>query len=94
MIEVLEGKEVTANFFLNFHSRADEKPLEGSEQNNVTLNILKYFSSKTQNCKGKNREFPGSPVAKTWRFHCKRHRFNPWLGTVTACNCPLSSFFC
>ena len=72
MVEVLEGKEVTANFF-NFHSRADEKPLEGSEQNNVTLNILKYFSSKTQNCKGKNREFPGSPVAKTWRFHCKTH---------------------
>ena len=27
-----------------------------------------------------NRDFPGSPVAKTLRFQCKGPRFDPWLG--------------
>lgn len=22
---------------------------------------------------------PGSPVVKTWHFHGRAHRFNPWL---------------
>ena len=26
------------------------------------------------------QEFPGSPVVKTLRFHCRAHGFNPWLG--------------
>ena len=25
--------------------------------------------------------FPGSPVVKTPRFHCRGHGFNPWSGT-------------
>ena len=24
-------------------------------------------------------EFSGGPVVKTLRFHCRGHRFNPWL---------------
>ena len=24
-------------------------------------------------------DFSGSPVVKTLRFHCRGHRFNPWL---------------
>ena len=24
-------------------------------------------------------DFSGSPVVKTRRFHCRGHRFNPWL---------------
>ena len=30
--------------------------------------------------KKQNREFPGGPVVKTLHFHCKGHRFDPWLG--------------
>ena len=26
------------------------------------------------------RDFPGSAVVRVPRFHCKRHRFNPWTG--------------
>ena len=25
-------------------------------------------------------DFPGSPVVKTPRFHCREHGFDPWLG--------------
>ena len=28
------------------------------------------------------REFPGSPVVKIPRFHCRRHEFSPWLGEL------------
>ena len=28
----------------------------------------------------KKRDFPGGPVVKTLRPHCRGHRFNPWLG--------------
>ena len=33
-------------------------------------------------CLQKTREvvFSGSPVAKTPRFQCRRHEFDPWLG--------------
>ena len=31
--------------------------------------------------KWKYRDFPGGPVVKTPRFHCRGHRFNPWLET-------------
>ena len=30
--------------------------------------------------KWRNREFPGSPVVRTLRFHCKGHGFDPWSG--------------
>lgn len=26
------------------------------------------------------REFPGDPVVRAPRFHCRGHRFQPWLG--------------
>ena len=26
------------------------------------------------------KEFPGGPVVKTWRFHCRGPGFDPWLG--------------
>ena len=26
------------------------------------------------------REFPGGPVVRTLCFHCRGHRFEPWLG--------------
>ena len=26
------------------------------------------------------RNFPDLPVVKTLRFHCREHRFDPWLG--------------
>ena len=26
------------------------------------------------------RDFPGGPVVKTLRFHCRGHGFYPWLG--------------
>ena len=28
------------------------------------------------------RELPGSPVVRTWRFHCSRPRFSPWSGEL------------
>ena len=31
--------------------------------------------------KGLARDFPGSPVVKTLHFHCRGHRFDPWLGS-------------
>ena len=30
--------------------------------------------------KGCHGEFPGGPVVKTLRFHCRGHGFNPWSG--------------
>ena len=27
-----------------------------------------------------SRDFPGGPVIKTPRFHCRGHRFDPWSG--------------
>lgn len=26
-------------------------------------------------------DFPSGPVVRTWYFHCRAHRFNPWPGT-------------
>ena len=26
------------------------------------------------------KDFPGGPMVKTCRFHCREHGFNPWLG--------------
>ena len=31
---------------------------------------------------GAPMDFPGSPVVRTLCFHCRGHRFNPWLGEV------------
>ena len=28
----------------------------------------------------KRREFPGGPVVRALRFHCRGHGFDPWLG--------------
>ena len=30
--------------------------------------------------RGRQSEFPGGPVLGTPCFHCRRHRFYPWLG--------------
>ena len=30
--------------------------------------------------KDKVRDFPGGPVVEAPHFHCRGHRFNPWLG--------------
>ena len=30
--------------------------------------------------KVRRRDFPGGPVVKTPRFHCRERRFNPWSG--------------
>ena len=27
-----------------------------------------------------SREFPGGPVVRILRFHCRGPRFNPWMG--------------
>ena len=43
--------------------------------------IILVKSEKNINIKKKRRgEFSGSPVVRTPRFHCRRPRFNPWLG--------------
>ena len=40
----------------------------------LTMLLVKYFEFK----KYIFREFPGSPVVKTWCFHCCGPRFDPW----------------
>ena len=37
-------------------------------------NLALYYLQKTV------RDFSGSPVVKTQRFHCRERGFNPWLG--------------
>ena len=29
--------------------------------------------------KSQKRDFPGGPVVRTLYFHCREHRFSPWL---------------
>ena len=38
--------------------------------------LLNYWKLRTSF----SREFPGGPVVRTPRFHCRGCRFNPWLG--------------
>ena len=33
-----------------------------------------------QSTKEEKRDFPGTPVVKTPRFHCRGHGFDPWSG--------------
>ena len=35
--------------------------------------------------KGEMREFPSGPSVGTPSFHCRGHRFGPWVGGLTAC---------
>ena len=28
------------------------------------------------------REFLGSPMVRTWNFHCREHGFDPWSGEL------------
>lgn len=41
-----------------------------SEEASEEKALLKTYSSK----------FPGGPVVRTARFHCRGHRLNSWLG--------------
>ena len=34
------------------------------------------------------KEFPGSPLVKTWCFHCCGPRFNPWSGELRSYKSP------
>ena len=34
-------------------------------------------------------DFPSGPVVKTPHFHCRRHRFNPWLGNEDPTCCAM-----
>ena len=46
--------------------------------------LLMASTGKFQKTKKKKKnpswDFPGSPVTKIPFFHCRGHRFNPWLG--------------
>ena len=39
------------------------------------------------NLKTKHKDFPGGPVVKISHFHCKGHKFSPWLGNKNAACC-------
>ena len=46
----------------------------------VLFRSLCMFENFQNKDLGKNRDFPGSPVVKTPRFHCGGDGFDPWLG--------------
>ena len=40
----------------------------------------KTSTLQLQAFKVQSRDFPGGPVVKTLRFHCRGHGFDPWSG--------------
>ena len=61
-----------ADSMISLFTWADQFPIL---QKTVTLGL-----SASWNKKGHNWDFPGSPVVRTLSFHCRGHKFNPWLG--------------
>ena len=65
------------------HQRGQYTDLRYEQKNND------YKSGKRVKAAGEKRgiktnrsykDFPGGPVARTPCFHCRGHRFDPWLG--------------
>ena len=63
-------------FFFNFYFSIILMEFEEGKQ------IIKWQSWNPRSFLRKycRRDFPGGPVVKTLRFHCRGHRFDPWLG--------------
>ena len=56
---------------------------EASQENHSapTINFVNSRSTVIHRGKGTSSwDFPGGPVVRTSRFHCRGHGFDPWLG--------------
>ena len=66
------------------HSQKIKKTKNNLEKNKVggliLLDFKTYYKANRKSKQYGTGEFPGSPVVRTPRFHCRRHGFDPWSG--------------
>ena len=53
-------------------------------ERNTKTGVKNNFKVLTEQYEGMSWDFSGNPVVKTAYFHCREHRFSPWLGPHAA----------
>ena len=57
-----------------------KKKKKNSTYNQTDESLGKEQSKETHEFQKEKQELPWHPVVKTLRFHCRGHKFGPWLG--------------